>query len=295
MRQPQYFFKANAMLTLRLLSWNVNGLRAIYKKGFVDWLKNDIHDVLCLQETKAAADQVPPELKNMPGYFAYFSSSERKGRNGVALFTKIEPLSVKYTLGIEGFDDEHRAIVADYGEFLLFNVYFPNGKASQERLEYKLRFYDIFLEHIDRLKAEGRKIVICGDINTAHKEIDLARPKANEKISGFLPEERAWMDRLVDKGFIDTFRIFHAEGENYTWWSPLTRARERNIGWRIDYFFVSENLQKAVQSAFILKGVTGADHCPVGMELEIDSNSMARRKKVLSVIEHEHLGLNVGG
>ena len=126
MRQPQYFFKANAMLTLRLLSWNVNGLRAIYKKGFVDWLKNDIHDVLCLQETKAAADQVPPELKNMPGYFAYFSSSERKGRNGVALFTKIEPLSVKYTLGIEGFDDEHRAIVADYGEFLLFNVYFPN-------------------------------------------------------------------------------------------------------------------------------------------------------------------------
>ena len=252
-------------------------------------------DVLCLQETKVAADQVPSELKNMPGYFAYFSSGERKGRDGVALFTKIEPLSVKYTLGIEGFDDEHRAIVADYGEFLLFNVYFPNGKASQERLEYKLRFYDIFLEHIDRLKAEGRKIVICGDINTAHKEIDLARPKANEKISGFLPEERAWMDRLVDKGFIDTFRIFHAEGESYTWWSPLTRARERNVGWRIDYFFVSENLQKAVQSAFILKGVTGSDHCPVGMELEIDSNSMVRRKKVLSVIEHEHLGLNVGG
>jgi exodeoxyribonuclease-3 len=259
------------MLTLRLLSWNVNGLRAIYKKGFVDWLRGDMPDVLCLQETKVAADQVPAELKCMPGYFSYFGPSVRKGRDGVALFSKTEPLSVKYTMGIEGFDDENRAIVADYGQFLLFNVYFPNGKASQERLEYKLKFYDLFLEHIDRLKAEGRDIVICGDVNTAHKEIDLARPKANEKISGFLPEERAWMDRLVERGFIDTFRIFHAEGENYSWWDLKTRARERNVGWRIDYFFVSENLRDFVPSAFILKDVTGADHCPVGMELEIES------------------------
>jgi exodeoxyribonuclease-3 len=259
------------MLTLRLLSWNVNGLRAIYKKGFVDWLRGDMPDVLCLQETKVAADQVPSELKSLPGYFFYFGPSVRKGRDGVALFSKTEPLSVKYTMGIEGFDDENRAIVADYGQFLLFNVYFPNGKASQERLEYKLKFYDLFLEHIDRLKAEGRKIVICGDVNTAHKEIDLARPKANEKISGFLPEERAWMDRLVERGFIDTFRIFHAEGKNYSWWDLKTRARERNVGWRIDYFFVSGNLRDFVPSAFILKDVTGADHCPVGMELEIES------------------------
>ena len=258
---------------MRLLSWNVNGLRAIYKKGFVDWLRADMPDMLCLQETKVAADQVPPLLKSMPGYFSYVGSGERKGRDGVALFSKTEPLSVKYTLGIEGFNDEHRAIVADYGQFLLFNVYFPNGKASQERLEYKLKFYDIFLEHIHRIKAEGRSIVICGDINTAHKEIDLARPKANEKISGFLPEERAWMDRLVGRGFLDTFRIFHAEGENYSWWDLLTRARERNVGWRIDYFFVSENLRYAVQSAFILKAVTGADHCPVGIELKVDSSS----------------------
>jgi len=259
--------------TLRLISWNVNGLRAIYKKGFVDWLRKDMPDVLCLQETKVAADQVPIELNSMLGYFSYFGSGERKGRDGVALFSKAEPLSVKYTLGIEGFDDEHRAIVADYGHFLLFNVHFPNGKASKERLEYKLKFYDLFLEHIDRLKAGGRKIVICGDINTAHKEIDLARPKPNEKISGFLPVERAWMDRLVESGFIDTFRIFHTESENYSWWDLKTRARERNVGWRIDYFFVSENLRDAVSSAFILKDVTGADHCPVGIELKIDSRS----------------------
>ena len=261
------------MPTLRLLSWNVNGLRAIYKKGFVDWLKRDLPDVLCLQETKVADDQVPAELKCLPGYFSYFGSGDRKGRDGVALFSKTEPLSVKYTLGLEGFDDEHRAIVADYGGFLIFNVYFPNGKASPERLEYKLKFYDLFLEHIDRLKAIGRRIVICGDINTAHKEIDLARPKANEKVSGFLPEERAWMDRLVEKGFLDTFRIFHAKGENYSWWDLKTRARERNVGWRIDYFFVSENLRDSVSSAFILKEVTGADHCPVGIKLDIDSSS----------------------
>jgi exodeoxyribonuclease-3 len=261
------------MPILRILSWNVNGLRAIYKKGFLDWLRGDLPDVLCLQETKVAADQVPSELKSLLGYFSYFGSGERKGRDGVALFSKKEPLSVKYTLGMEGFDDEHRAIVADYGQFLLFNIYFPNGKASRERLDYKLKFYDLFLEHIDKLKANGRNIVICGDINTAHKEIDLARPKANEKISGFLPEERAWMDRLVERGFIDTFRNFHAKDESYSWWDLKTRARERNVGWRIDYFFVGENLRDAVQSAFILKDVTGADHCPVGIELEIASSS----------------------
>lgn len=261
------------MPTLRLISWNVNGLRAIYKKGFVDWLSGDMPDVLCLQETKVAADQVPSELKSMPGYFSYFGSGERKGRDGVALFSKMQPLSVKYTLGIDGFDDEHRAIVADYGQFLLFVVYFPNGKASRERLAYKLKFYDLFLGLIDRLRAAGRRIVICGDINTAHKGIDLARPKANEKVSGFLPEERAWMDRLVESGFIDTFRIFHPEGENYSWWDLKTKARERNVGWRIDYFFVSENMREAVSSAFILKDVTGADHCPVGIELKVDSIS----------------------
>ena len=258
------------MPTLRLLSWNVNGLRAAVKKGFVDWMMRDSPDVLCLQETKVAEDQVPDQLKSLPGYHSYFNSGARKGRDGVALFSRTPPLAVKNSLEIAGLDDESRAIVADYGQFLLYNVYFPNGKASAERLAYKLRFYDLFLEQIDRLRSQGKRIVICGDINTAHKEIDLARPKANEKISGFLPAERAWMDRLVESGFVDTFRIFHPEAENYSWWDLKSRARERNVGWRIDYFFVSQNLVQSVQSAFILKEVMGADHCPVGIELKVD-------------------------
>jgi exodeoxyribonuclease-3 len=157
--------------------------------------------------------------------------------------------------------------VADYGRFILFNIYFPNGKASKERLQYKLKFYDLFLEMIDHLFAEGRKIVICGDLNTAHKEIDLARPTQNEKISGFLPVERAWMDKLVAHGFLDTFRIFNQEGENYSWWDLKTKARERNVGWRIDYFFISDNMKDKIKSAFILADVTGSDHCPVGIEI----------------------------
>jgi len=255
---------------MRLLSWNVNGLRAVYKKGFVNWLMQDAPDVLCLQETKVTEDQIPEELGSLPGYFSYFGSGDRKGRDGVAIFSKTEPVSVQYSLGIEGFDDEHRAIAADFGDFLLINIYFPNGKASKERLDYKLKFYDHFLDNIDQLKKAGRNIVICGDVNTAHKEIDLARPRPNEKISGFLPVERAWMDRLVQRGFLDTFRVFHEQGGNYSWWDLKTRARERNVGWRIDYFFISENLRGNLKSAFILKDVTGADHCPVGIELQFD-------------------------
>jgi len=252
---------------MRLLSWNVNGLRAIYKKGFLEWLRADSPDALCIQETKAALDQVPPQLRSVPGYHSCFTSGDRKGYGGVGLFSQKRPQSWAFSLGIPGFDDEHRVIMADFGDFLLFNVYFPNGKASKERLDYKLRFYDAFLDGITRLKEEGRSIVICGDLNTAHKEMDIARPKANEKISGFLPVERAWMDRLVERGFLDTFRIFHPEGGHYSWWDLKTRARERNVGWRIDYFFVSEDLSRKVKSAFILKEVTGSDHCPVGIEL----------------------------
>ena len=174
---------------------------------------------------------------------------------------------MKYSLEIESFDDEGRAIVADYGSFILFNAYFPNGKASKERLDYKLEFSDHLLDRVDRLKAEGRKIVICGDVNTAHNEIDISRPKQNEKISGFLPVERAWMDKLVAHGFLDTFRIFNKEGGNYSWRDQKTKARERNVGWRIDYFFVSDNLRDSTKSAFIMKEVNGSDHCPVGIEI----------------------------
>jgi exodeoxyribonuclease-3 len=247
----------------------VNGLRAIYRKGFPDWLMKDSPDILCLQETKLREDQVPEGLKDPLDYLSYFSSGDRSGHGGVALFTRSRPQAVRLGLGIEGFDDEGRAIVADYEEFLLFNVYFPNGKASSQRLQYKLEFYDRFLDLVDGLKAKGKRIVICGDLNTAHREIDLARPKQNEKVSGFLPVERAWMDKLISHGFLDTFRLFCQEADHYSWWDIKTRSRERNVGWRIDYFFVSDDLRDNVESAFILKEVPGSDHCPVGIELKV--------------------------
>ena len=204
----------------------------------------------------------------MPGYLSYFSAGDRKGYGGVALFTRNKPQAVRLGLGIEGFDDEGRAIVADYGGFLLFNVYFPNGKASSQRLQYKLEFYDRFLGLVDGLKAKSKRIVICGDVNTAHREIDLARPKQNETVSGFLPVERAWMDKLVSHGFLDTFRLFCQDAGHYSWWDRKTRSLERNVGWRIDYFFVSDDLRDTAESAFLLKEVPGSDRCPVGIELK---------------------------
>ncbi len=257
------------MGNLRILSWNVNGLRAVYKKGFLDWFLAESPDILCLQETKAAEAQVPRELKDVEGYRSYFASAERKGYSGVALYSKVEPETVKTGFGVKRFDSEGRTIVADFGEFVLFNVYFPNGKASAERLEYKLAFYDAFLEHVVALREEGRNVIICGDLNTAHKEIDLARSKENRHVSGFLPEDRAWINRLLASGFVDTFRMFNGDPGQYTWWDYKTRARDRNVGWRLDYFFVSESLRDRVKDAFILSDVMGSDHCPAGIELGV--------------------------
>ena len=255
------------MKKIRILSWNVNGIRAVHKKGFLDWLNKEKPDILCIQETKAQQEQLADELINVEGYNSYFSSAVRKGYSGVAIYTKAEPKSIKKGFGIEKFDSEGRILIAEYSEFILFNIYYPNGKAREERLHYKMDFYDAFLAYADKLKKKGKNLVICGDVNTAHKEIDLARPKENEKISGFLPEERAWMDKFVEHGYIDTFRMFNREPENYTWWDMMTRARERNVGWRIDYFFVSENFKKKVKNAFILSEVMGSDHCPIGIEI----------------------------
>lgn len=257
------------MKTIKIVSWNVNGIRAVHKKGFLEWITHEQPDMVCLQETKAAEDQLPADLKNIPGYHGYFCSAERKGYSGVALYTKIKPDSVGYGFGIENFDREGRAIIAHYDSFVLFTVYFPNGRMSPERLRYKLDFYAAFLEHADAYKKQGKNIVICGDVNTAHAEIDLARPKANEKVSGFLPEERAWVDTFLQHGYIDTFRMFNKEPGQYTWWDLQSRARERNVGWRIDYFFVSEGFQSRVKSASIFPRVTGSDHCPVGLEIAI--------------------------
>ena len=254
---------------VRALSWNVNGLRAVHKKGFLEWFAEERPDILCLQETKATEDQLPASLRNMDEYHTFFSSPERKGYSGVALYTKTKPDRVSYGFGIEQFDKEGRTIIADYQDFVLFNVYFPNGKSSNERLKYKLEFYDAFLRFVDEMKKEGRDIVVCGDVNTAHKEIDLARPKANEKISGFLPEERAWIDQFLGQGYVDIFRMFNDKPQQYTWWDMMTRARDRNVGWRIDYFFVNERFANRVKNAYILPDVMGSDHCPVGLDFDV--------------------------
>jgi len=254
---------------MRLISWNVNGIRAADKKGFFNWFKKEKPDILCLQEIKALPEQFPPYLRNTPGYYVYINPGERKGYSGVATYSKIKPKNIKNGFGIEKFDREGRILITEYPEFMLFNIYFPNGKKNQERLDYKLDFYDTFLAYADNQKAEGKNIVVCGDFNTAHKEIDLARPKENEKTSGFLPVERAWIDTFTDHGYVDTFRYFNKEPSQYTWWDMKTRARERNVGWRIDYFFVNKEFMKHVKKAFIMPEVTGSDHCPIGIEIEL--------------------------
>ena len=253
--------------TIRAISWNVNGIRAAHKKGFVEWLGQTNPDIMCLQETKAHLDQLPAALKEIEGYHSFFSTPERKGYSGVGLYTKTEPEQVSFGLGVEEFDKEGRVLVADYGRFVLINIYFPNGQSSSERLQYKMEFYDHFLEFVEKIKASGKGIVLCGDLNTAHTEIDLARPEPNKGTSGFLPIEREWMDKFISHGYKDTFRMFNQEPENYTYWDQMTRARDRNVGWRIDYFFVDDAFSSQVTNAYILADVMGSDHCPVGIDI----------------------------
>ena len=252
---------------MTIYSWNVNGLRAIAKKGFFDWIDNTSPDILCLQETKAHIEQLEDSLINMPGYFSYFCSGKRKGYSGVAIYSKVEPNLVEYGIGIERFDEEGRILIAHYDKFTLLNIYFPNGQKDEERLSYKLEFYDAVLEYCNGLRSDGKKLVICGDYNTAHREIDLKNPKANSKTSGFLPVEREWIDKLIQNGYVDTFRHFYPEQVKYSWWSYRFKARERNAGWRIDYHFVSDDMLDMVKGADILNDVHGSDHCPVVLHL----------------------------
>ena len=255
---------------MKILCWNVNGIRAVEKKGFLKWLRQELPDVICLQETKAKPSEISLELEQAPGYYGYWNFPEvKKGYSGVVTLSKEKPAKVSYSLGIKQFDLEGRVVITEYPKFTIFNIYFPNGKQSEERLKYKMGFYHAFLDFIDPLKERGEKLILCGDFNTAHKEIDLARPKENENNSGFLPMERAWMDEFESHGFIDTFRHFNKEPDHYTWWSFRTRARERNIGWRLDYIFVTKNLLDCVTEAGILSHVMGSDHCPVGIKLSI--------------------------
>ncbi len=257
-------------MTVKILCWNVNGLRSVLKKGFLDWVKKESPDILCLQEIKVQVAQLPPELRYAAGYEAFWNPAERPGYSGVAVYTKQKPVSVKTSFGVGRFDDEGRHLEIEYKDFTLFNIYFPNGKRDDGRLKYKLDYYEELLKYLLKLKKKGKNLVICGDYNTAHKEIDLARPRENQKISGFLPEERAWMDRLEGAGFIDTFRVFNQDPGQYTWWDVISRARERNVGWRIDYHFISEGLKPHLKDAFILPEVMGSDHCPVGIQLKFN-------------------------
>jgi exodeoxyribonuclease-3 len=255
--------------TTTLLSWNVNGIRAAHRKGFMDWLVEAAPDILGLQKARAEEAQLPPTLAQPAGYQSFWNPSRRKkGYSGTALLTRLEPLEVQFGLGVEEFDQEGRTIIARYPTFTLINCYFPNGGRDHSRVPFKLAFYDAFLDKCKQLRAREEAVVFCGDVNTAHKEIDLARPKENQKTTGFLPGERAWLDRVVEAGYVDTFRHFHPDADSqYTWWSMPTRGRERNVGWRLDYFFVAAEMLDRVTDAFILPEVVGSDHCPVGMRL----------------------------
>jgi exodeoxyribonuclease III len=253
-----------------IISWNVNGLRAVERKGNLAEVFHMKPDILCLQETKSQPNQLTDELKSPKGYHSYFHfPTEKKGYSGVAIYSKDEPIKVSRDIGIKEMDQEGRLLMAEYPDFTLINCYFPNGGGAPERLRYKLDFYDHFLEFINKLHKKQPHIMICGDMNVAHKPIDLARPKENETHVGFLPIERAWMDKLISNKWVDVFRHFYPEkSEAYTYWDMKTYARERNVGWRIDYFFSSPEMLEKVKSIEILDTILGSDHCPVKLTLK---------------------------
>ncbi len=268
-------------MAVRILSWNVNGIRAVNSKEkkkiqgitFADWVIKEDADIVCVQETKAHPEQLTGDNSNLislGNYYSYFSSAEKKGYSGVAVYSKTEPIDVMHEIGSSELDNEGRTLILDFGSFVLFNIYYPNGRSSPVRLKYKMAFYDVFLKKVKEFKNAGKIVVVCGDFNTAHKEIDLARPKENSKVSGFLPDERDWLDKFVNSGFVDTFREFNTEPGNYTYWDLQTRARDRNVGWRIDYFFIDAQSVGKLIDAFIMSEVMGSDHCPLGIDLKDD-------------------------
>lgn len=251
---------------IRLESFNVNGIRAVEKKGFINWVAESNPAILCLQETKAHTEQLSEKLLTIDGYTSYFNSGERKGYSGVAVYSKIKPDDVITEFpGI--LDLEGRTIRVDYPWFTLMNCYFPNGKQGSERLKYKMDYYAAFRDYCAELRNEGKEVLVCGDVNTAHKAIDLARPKENEKISGFLPEEREWITEFLSDGYLDTLRVFDRRPAQYSWWDMKTRARERNVGWRIDYWLASTGLTRNLRGAYIKTEVAMSDHSPVGLRL----------------------------
>ena len=245
---------------MKIISWNVNGLRSAYKKGFLKSFEKINADIICLQEVRAKKEQLPKELINIEGYYSYFNPAIRKGYSGTAVYTKEKPLKVEKEIGFKRFDEEGRMIKLKYKDFTLINFYMPNGGRQKQDMDYKLEFYDYLFEY---LKKDNKNLILTGDFNIAHKEIDLARPRENKNKTGFTPEEREKIDELINLGFIDSFRFLNKNKKAYTFWSNFARARERDVGWRIDYFFVSKDLISQCRESFILKDVTGSDHCPV--------------------------------
>jgi exodeoxyribonuclease-3 len=254
---------------MRIACWNINGIRAVWKKGFPEWFKKEQPDVLCLQETKAQRDQLDEQILKFGDYESYFYAAEKKGYSGVAIYTKVKPVSVRAGMGIPHFDSEGRVIEMEFEKFTLFSAYFPNGGRGPERVKYKLDFYEALFNRAQEVRKTKKNVVICGDYNTAHNEIDLARPQQNTRTSGFLPEERAWIDRIVAMDYVDIFRKYNQEPGQYTYWDQITRARERNVGWRIDYFFVSSEMVEMVNSTHIYAEVMGSDHCPIDLDLKV--------------------------
>lgn len=249
---------------MKLICWNVNGLRAALKKGFADFVKKEDPDILCLQETKAPCDVIETGLS---GYEQFWNHAQKPGYSGTAVFTKIKPLSVTNGLGHDKHDNEGRVITCEFKDLFLVNVYVPNSKRELERLPYRHKEWDVdFLKYLKKLEQK-KPVIFCGDMNVAHQEIDLTYPKANVKNHGFTPEEREGFDNIVKAGFIDTFREFERSGGHYTWWSPMGNCRAKDIGWRIDYFCISSSLRPRLKKANIYKTVMGSDHCPIGLVL----------------------------
>lgn len=255
---------------MKIFCWNVNGIRAALRKDFEESVRAFDPDVICIQESKIRPEQITEEMRSLFGFESEWVCADRPGYSGVATFFKKKPKSVQHELGGGQHDDEGRLVLTEFEGFTLVNVYIPNGGRGDHRVQYKLNYYDEMLDLLEKLRSEGHNLVICGDFNTAHTEIDLARPKENVNVTGFLPVERAWLDKFVAAGYVDTWRALHPDARDvYSWWSYRSAARKRNVGWRIDYFFVNEEFMPKVKRSEVLMDVLGSDHCPLLLELDL--------------------------
>ncbi len=258
---------------MKITTWNVNGIRAVLNKGAWDWVQQAAPDVLCVQEIKARPEQLSDEYRSLfEKRLAYWNPAQKPGYSGVATFTNLTPLSIEYGIGKDEFDLEGRVIRTKFPGFTLFNVYFPSGQRGHDRVEYKLKFYAHLLDILDGLQIAGENVIICGDFNTAHNEIDLRHPKANKNTSGFLPEERLWIDTYLSHGLVDIYRFLFPDKVEYTWWTYLANARKNNTGWRLDYFMISASLVPLIKDVTIHSEILGSDHCPVSLWID-DQNS----------------------